>query len=76
MQKKLNNLAFSIRSYAKKLNNLAFPYGEDFPDETGKMSQSDKRGASAAEAKCREATREVGNSAILSAEYKFIIVGR
>ena len=57
--KKLNNLAFSIRSYAKKLNNLAFPYGEDFPDETGKMSQSDKRGASAAEAKCREATREV-----------------
>ncbi len=34
-----------------KLNNLAFPFGVDFPDETGKMSQSDKRGASAAEAK-------------------------
>ena len=30
---------------------LAFPFGADFPDETGKMSQSDKRGASAAEAK-------------------------
>ena len=50
---------YSIRGYAKKLNNLAFPYGVDFPDETGKMSQSDKGGASAAEAKCREATREV-----------------
>ena len=23
---------------------LAFPFGVDFPDETGKMSQSDKRG--------------------------------
>ena len=36
--------AYSIRGYAKKLNNLAFPYGVDFPDETGKMSQSDKGG--------------------------------
>ena len=25
-------------------HSLAFPFGVDFPDETGKMSRSDKRG--------------------------------
>ena len=29
---------------AKILTILAFPFGVDFPDETGKMSRSDKRG--------------------------------
>ena len=35
---------FKKKIFLYKLNNLAFPFGVDFPDETGKMSQSDKRG--------------------------------
>ena len=33
-----------MRKKLLKLYSLAFPYGVDFPDETGKMSQSDKGG--------------------------------
>ena len=51
--------AYSIRGYAKKPNNLDFPYGVDFPDETGKMSQSDKGGRPPPRRSGGEATREV-----------------
>ncbi|MDD7187344.1 MAG: hypothetical protein PUH93_06340 [Clostridia bacterium] len=43
-----------------KLYSLAFPYGAGSPDERERwQTMSDGEGASAAEAKCHEVTREV-----------------
>ena len=39
------NLSTDKYNFAEQnITKLAFSFGVDFPDETGKMSQSDKRG--------------------------------